>query len=200
MNEHNKYATSVFVCEKKQKNSIKSLKPFRYFTECCEYGLELAIEHYKEMLPHFYSKEYHEQKVIQSNAVLSKYGRGKSFSLGIQKLSATCEEIWLNGRQQCEFKSLRGNPCVMPMHETTGNETIHNSGETIVSTCNCGRTQGIRVDPYLLRQANYEFYRIMMTNCTACPKLEAVTFPVFEPSSNEYRYDTKRKIPKSLSI
>lgn len=160
---------------------------FSYFTECCEYGLELAIENYKEMLPHFYSKDYHEQKIKQSMTVLSKYARGINVASSQQKLSATCTDIWLNGRQQCEYQSLRGNPCVMPKHDINSSDVTHNSGETIVSTCNCGRTQGIRVDPYTILQANYEFYKIMMTSCTSCTKVEAFTFAIFEPSSNEYR-------------
>lgn len=152
--------------------------------ECCEYGLELAIENYKEMLPHFYSGDYHEQKLGQSMSVLSKYGRGVNMVACTQKLQVTCADIWLNGRQQCEYESLRGNPCVMLKHDTNGD---HNSGETIVSTCNCGRTQGIRVDPYTVRQANYEFYKIMMGNCSSCTKLETFVFPIFKPSSSEYR-------------
>lgn len=136
------------------------------------------------MIPHFYSKTYHEQKVEQSIAVLRKYGRGVNIVLCEQRLRDHCTEIWLNGRQQCEFLSLRGNPCVLPKH---GSDETHSSGETIVSTCNCGRTQGRRQDPYTIRQANFEFYQIMATSCTACNKFEKVTFPIFEPSVNDYR-------------
>lgn len=75
----------------------------RFFTECSEYGLELAIENYKEKLPHFYSKNYHEQKILQSMLVLQKYGRGPNLSISQQSLTDYCDEIWLNGRQQCEI-------------------------------------------------------------------------------------------------
>lgn len=160
----------------------------RYYTECCEYGLELAIEHYKEMLPHFYSKVYHEQKILQSILVLQKYGRGPHLPVSQENLTELCEEIWLNGRQQCEVLSLRRNPCVMPKHEIAASDDGgHSSGETIISTCNCGRTQGRRQDPYTIRQANYEFYQVMMSKCAACPKLESISFAVFEPSINDYR-------------
>lgn len=47
---------------------------------------------------------------------------------------------------------------------------------------------GRRQDPYTIRQANYEFYQIMMNSCTACPKLESISFAIFEPSINDYRY------------
>lgn len=161
---------------------------FSFYFECCEYGLELAIENYKEMLPHHYSKVYHEQKIFQSLAVLSQYGRSPHLAACEDKLRETSHEIWLNGRQQCEFLSLRGNPCVMPKHEISKSDDVgHSSGETIISTCNCGRTQGRRQDPYTLRQANYEFYQIMAGNCTACNKLEKIEFAVFEPSINDYR-------------
>lgn len=157
--------------------------------ECCEYGLERAKEHYKEMLPTFYSKNYHEQKTIQSTLMLKKYGRGTHLAICENKLTDICNDIWLNGRQQCEALSLRGNPCAMPKHDILSNDNGggHNSAESIISTCNCGRTQGRRNDPYTLRQANYDFYQIMLTNCTMCPKLETISFAIFEPSINDYR-------------
>lgn len=140
------------------------------------------------MLPHHYSKVYHEQKIFQCLAVLAQYGRGAHLIACDQKLRENCLEIWLNGRQQCEFLSLRGNPCVMPSHEISKSDDVgHSSGETIISTCNCGRTQGRRQDPYTLRQANYEFYQIMAGNCTTCNKLEKIEFAVFEPSIHDYR-------------
>lgn len=157
--------------------------------ECCDYGLECAKEHYKEMLPTFYSKTYHEQKTLQSILMLKKYGRGTHLATREKKLTDICNEIWLNGRQQCEVLSLRGNPCAMPKHDVLPNDNGggHNSAETIISTCNCGRTQGRRNDPYTLRQANYDFYQIMMGNCTMCPKIETIPFAIFEPSINDYR-------------
>lgn len=63
----------------------------------------------------------------------------------------------------------------------------HSSGVVFVSTCNCGRTQGHREDPYTVRQANYEFYEIIGKSCTACVKLENVNFPTFQPSINDFK-------------
>lgn len=116
--------------------------------------------------------------------MLKKYGRGPHLVSCEKKLTDVCNDFWMNGRQQCEALSLRGNPCAMAKHE---DQLPHKSVETIISTCNCGRTQGRRNDPYTLRQANYEFYQIMMTSCTMCPKLESIPFAVFEPSINDYR-------------
>lgn len=138
------------------------------------------------MLPHHYSKDYHDQKIYQSQLVLMKYGRGAQLNRYDEKLRNECDQMWLNGRQQCEFLSLRGNPCIMAKHNTNTDEE-HSSGAAIISTCNCGRTQGRRQDPYTIRQANYEFYNIMASSCTACNKLEKISFAVFEPSTNDYR-------------
>lgn len=159
---------------------------FRFFLECCEYGLEVALENYKEMLPHNYGKDYHEQKVFQSLVVLAKYARGAEIEFYEDKLRENCKDIWMSERQQCEYLSLRGNPCILPQHDIINDEE-HSSGATIVSTCNCGRTQGRRQDPYTIRQANYEFYQILANSCSACGKLEGIKFPVFEPSINNFR-------------
>lgn len=118
--------------------------------------------------------------------MLRKYGRGLHLATCERKLSEICVEIWLKGRQQCEVLSLRGNSCAMPKHDST-DPTGHSSNETIISTCNCGRTQGRRTDPFTLRQANYEFYQFIAGSCSMCPKLENVSFSVFKPSSSEYR-------------
>lgn len=162
---------------------------FRFYSECSDYGLERAKEHYKEMLPSFYSKNFHEQKILQSISLLGKYGRGPNLAVCEKRLTEICDEIWLNGRQQCEVLSLRGNPCAMPKHDILTGDGGHSSGEIIISTCNCGRSQARRPDPYTLRQANYEFYQIMMSSCTMCPKLESIPFGVFEPSINDYRLE-----------
>lgn len=113
-----------------------------------------------------------------------KYGRGSNNNIYYQKLRNECEKMWLNGRQQCEHLSLRGNPCILAKHDS---DEEHSSGAAIISTCNCGRMQGRREDPYTIRQANYEFYNMMANSCAACLKLERTPFPVFEPSTNDFR-------------
>lgn len=80
--------------------------------------------------------------------------------------------------------SLRNNPCVMPKHESNDD---HSSGVVYISTCNCGRTQGRRDDPYTIRQANYDFYQVLGKSCSSCGKLEKITFSVFEPSTNDFK-------------
>lgn len=155
-----------------------------FFIECCDYGLKLAIDQYKDQLPHIYNSEFHEQKIDQSYVILSKYAREPQLDVYECKLRKVCDEIWLNGKQQCEYLSLRGNPCILKKHDEI---VDHSSGVVYISTCNCGRTQGRRDDPYNLRQANYEFYQILANNCSACNKLDKASFSVFEPSTNDYR-------------
>lgn len=72
----------------------------------------------------------------------------------------------------------------MPKHESVDD---HSSGVVYISTCNCGRTQGRRDDPYTIQQANYDFYQVLAKNCPSCGKLENINFSVFEPSTNDFR-------------
>ncbi|KAJ6648296.1 Nonsense-mediated mRNA decay factor SMG8 [Pseudolycoriella hygida] len=156
----------------------------KFFTECCEHGLELGLKHYKNMLPHHYSSEFHEQMIFQSCEIISNYGRPPQIDSYLTELRQLCDEIWRNGKQQCELLSLRNNPCIMPKHDS--NED-HSSGIVYISTCNCGRTQGRRDDPYTIRQANYDFYQVLAKSCPACSKLDKFDFSVFEPSTNDFR-------------
>lgn len=153
----------------------------RFFNECCEYGLELAFEHYMDMLPSNYSHEFHEQKMHQAVQVLDKYARVASIAESYRlRLKGALDDVWHNGRQQCGTLSLRCNPCVQAKHADDADQ--HSSGVVLVSTCNCGRIQGRRDDPYSVREANYDFYRMLAGNCPTCNKLTSIQFAVFEPS------------------
>ncbi|XP_058446139.1 nonsense-mediated mRNA decay factor SMG8 isoform X2 [Malaya genurostris] len=158
----------------------------RFFFETCEHGLELAMVSYKEMLPHHYSSTFHEKKYQQSHELFMEYARGPEVERHERKLRDYCDSIWLNGKQQCEYPSLRGNPCALGKHKAN-DPTEHSSEVVFVSACNCGRTQGHREDPYTIRQANYEFYQIIAKICSNCNVLERIKFPIFEPSSNDFR-------------
>lgn len=62
----------------------------------------------------------------------------------------------------------------------------HSSGVVYVSACNCGRKQGPREDPFNMRAANHDFYVLLGKDCGCCD-LESVSFPVFTPSTKDYR-------------
>lgn len=143
----------------------------------------MAVNRYEMNLRSHYSQSYHDQKLNQSYGVYLEYARGgKTLSNG-EKLKEICDGIWRNNRQLCECLSLRGNPCIMPKHNHSS-PLEHSSGVVFVSTCNCGRTQNRREDPYLVKQANYDFYQLI--NCAHCVKADKIHFPIFEPSINDF--------------
>uniref|UniRef100_A0A182PQ38 Nonsense-mediated mRNA decay factor SMG8 n=1 Tax=Anopheles epiroticus TaxID=199890 RepID=A0A182PQ38_9DIPT len=158
----------------------------RFFGEICQQGLELATLKYKEMLPPHYSASFHETKYHEALNLLLEYARGPELKPSIDKLKEYCDAIWQSGKQQCEYPSLRGNPCVLGKHQSI-DLAEHSSGVIYVSSCNCGRTQGHREDPYTIRQANYEFFQIIAKSCSNCNRLDRIQFPVFEPSSSDFR-------------
>lgn len=62
----------------------------------------------------------------------------------------------------------------------------HCSGVRYVCACNCGRVQGSREDPFNLRQANHDYFQMLAKQC-GCAQLESIQFPVFQPSTHNYR-------------
>lgn len=147
----------------------------------------MSLLNYSELLPHHYSRTYHETKLEGALQVFHKYARGPEAHRLEEKLKDNCETIWMNGKQQCEIPSLRGNPCIMIAKHASIEGSPHSSGIIYVSVCNCGKTQGRREDPYTIRKANYEFYQLMIQSCSSCEKSEVVDFPTFVPSSTEYK-------------
>ena len=66
----------------------------------------------------------------------------------------------------------------------------HCSGVRYVCACNCGRVQGSREDPFSLRQANHDYFQMLAKQC-GCAQLESIQFPVFQPSTHNYRYNIR---------
>ncbi|KAG5668047.1 hypothetical protein PVAND_016004 [Polypedilum vanderplanki] len=148
------------------------------FSESSNHGYDLATLNYSELLPHHYSKNYHESKLNSALEIFYKYARGPEREILEQKLKENCDSIWTNGRQQCEINSLRGNPCILISKHATNEGSSHSSGVILISVCNCGKTQGRREDPYTIRKANYEFYQMLATSCSVCEKSTKIDFPV----------------------
>lgn len=63
----------------------------------------------------------------------------------------------------------------------------HSSGVRYLSACDCGHKQGTRDDPFTIRAANYDFYKILSVEC-GCDMLDRINFPVFQPSVKDYKY------------
>lgn len=140
---------------------------------------------YELNLRSHYSRVYHEQKLQQSYVLYLEYARGSKVAEFMGKLKADCDQIWMSNRQLCESLSLRGNPCIMSKATQQLLDHSHTSGVVFVSTCNCGRTQARREDPYNVKHANYEFYELV--SCAHCAKCaERILFPVFQPSINDF--------------
>lgn len=152
------------------------------FIDSTKHGFDLALNHYSELLPHHYSANYHEAKLDEALELFHRYARGPDRDQLQIDLRDQCEAIWMNGKQQCEVLSLRGNPCALISKHATSEGSMHSSGVTYMSVCNCGRTQGIRDDPYTVKKANFEFYQIMSKCCGSCEKAETIEFPTFLPS------------------
>ncbi|KMY89615.1 uncharacterized protein Dsimw501_GD22229 [Drosophila simulans] len=156
----------------------------KFWAHLCELGLKKGIAAYKNAAPANYGTATHRQLLADATLAFEEEGRGPQAQAALAKLAAICHNHWEDGRQQCELLSLRSHPCTLPKnmpHEK------HNSGVIHISTCNCGRTQGRREDPFNLRQANYEFYELIAQMCNLCVKVKQYQFPIFEPSVSDYR-------------
>lgn len=180
----------------------------------CGKVLPLALATYQESLPLHYTRDYHETKLAHALAVFAEHARGPLFDQFANQLEKECDRHWRNGRQMCEVLSLTGNPCTNPLHRggsegAGGGELLneerfnddpefekidrsqlpfmeHSSGVRYVAACNCGRKQGPREDPFNTKVANYDFYKHLSEEC-GCSKLENFHFPIFQPSTQDFR-------------
>ncbi|KAH8333123.1 hypothetical protein KR074_006248, partial [Drosophila pseudoananassae] len=156
----------------------------KFWAHLCELGLKKGISTYKNSAPANYGSATHRKLMAEATIAFEEEGRGPTAEAALAKMAAICQKHWQDGRQQCEKLSLRSQPCTLPKdvpHEK------HNSGVIHISSCNCGRTQGRRDDPFILRQANYDFYEHVAQICNLCVKVKQYQFPIFEPSVNDYR-------------
>ncbi|KAH8410140.1 hypothetical protein KR009_006840 [Drosophila setifemur] len=156
----------------------------KFWAHLSELGLKKGISAYKHSAPAIYGLTKHRQLMAEATVAFEEEGRGPAAKASLAKMATVCQKYWQDGRQQCEHHSLRSQQCTLSKdlsHEK------HNSGVIHISSCNCGRTQGRREDPFKLRQANYEFYELMAQICNLCVKVKQYQFPVFEPSVSDYR-------------
>jgi len=172
----------------------------------CSKVLPLALAAYQENLPSHYSSQYHENKKTQAKALLCSHGRGEAVQRFLLRLDGECDRIWRQGRRMCEVPSISGNPCIQPVHTIHKDENSdsklpvmpHVSGVRYVSACSCGRRQANREDPYDVKYANYEFYRLIEEEC--CGRLHRIHFPVFKPSSEHFEAAQVKEAVKSVHL
>ncbi|XP_075222842.1 nonsense-mediated mRNA decay factor SMG8 isoform X2 [Lycorma delicatula] len=166
----------------------------------CNKVLPLATATYQENLPAHYTREYHQGKVAHALSVFGVHARGPLVDSYVTQLEKECEKHWKNGRQMCEVLSLTGNPCTNPLHRGGSGDGSnhdadnrsdlptmeHSSGVRYISACDCGHKQGSRDDPFTVKAANYDFYKILSVDC-GCDRLDRINFPVFQPSTKDYK-------------
>ncbi|KAG8451743.1 hypothetical protein GDO86_003803 [Hymenochirus boettgeri] len=158
----------------------------------CQKALPMAHSAYQSNLPHNYTTTVHKNQLAQALRVYSQHARGPAFQKYAIVLNEDCYKFWSSGHQLCEERSLTDQHCVHKFHllpksgekiEPERNPPIlyHNSRARSTGSCNCGRKQAPREDPFDIKSANYDFYQILEEKC--CAKLDHITFPVFQPST-----------------
>ncbi|KAK7907065.1 hypothetical protein WMY93_015677 [Mugilogobius chulae] len=181
----------------KVQNQLKVLEGFldadaKFSDNRCQKALPLAHSAYQSNLPHNYTSTVHKNQLAQALRVYSQHARGVAFQRYALQLHDDCYKFWSSGHQLCEERSLTDQHCVHKFHllpqpgekpDLDHNPPIlqHNSRGRSSSSCNCGRKQATRDDPFDLQTANYDFYKVLEDKC--CGKLERLEFPVFEPST-----------------
>uniref|UniRef100_A0A915K0W3 Nonsense-mediated mRNA decay factor SMG8 n=1 Tax=Romanomermis culicivorax TaxID=13658 RepID=A0A915K0W3_ROMCU len=123
---------------------------------------------------------------MQSIQILKQQARGPCLEKSVEKLAQECEAYWENGRKACEVYSLTGNVCLNQLHRVSGKEfglehlplMWHTSKVRYLSTCNCGRRQAWRDDPFEIYEANYAFYELNK-DFSCCDRLEKLEAPVY---------------------
>jgi protein SMG8 len=101
----------------------------------------------------------------------------------LAELQRECNQIWTSGRQMCPAVSLRGNPCLSPLHQLSSVQ--HGSGIKFVSTCDCGKKQSTREDPFDVTEANRTFYsRLVDICCKRCEFFNLPSAPLIPSSSS----------------
>ncbi|KFM77443.1 Protein SMG8, partial [Stegodyphus mimosarum] len=158
----------------------------------CAKVLPLASAAYQDNLPTHYTEDYHQNRLAHALHVFNLHARGPAVQRFAKQLKEDCERLWKNGHQMCEVLSLTGNNCMNPIHRTTDDDSQgdknlpimpHCSQVKILSTCDCGRKQGTRDDPFDVKAANHDFYIMQRNQC--CRDLERIEFPVFQASTVE---------------
>ncbi|XP_061595159.1 nonsense-mediated mRNA decay factor SMG8 [Cololabis saira] len=174
----------------------------------CQKALPLAHSAYQSNLPHNYTTTVHKNQLAQALRVYSQHARGVAFQRYALQLHEDCYKFWSNGHQLCEERSLTDQHCVHKFHllpqpgekpDMDHNPPIlnHNSRGRSTSSCNCGRKQGPRDDPFDIQAANYDFYQMMEEKC--CGKLERIEFPVFQPSTPDPAPASNNPAPRPTS-
>ncbi|CAG9533033.1 unnamed protein product [Cercopithifilaria johnstoni] len=148
-----------------------------------------------------FTKAEHGAKLARAVEHLECIYHGTRLEKAKEKLKQECEALWAT-QKACEFVSLTGNECALPVHYSLSDLEVpaskrvaHSSGARFLSTCNCGLSQALRNDPFSLREANYDFY--MQSQFTCCKNMEEYKFEVFKHDVNDGSLDIESLPDKS---
>ncbi|XP_052717339.1 nonsense-mediated mRNA decay factor SMG8-like isoform X1 [Crassostrea angulata] len=186
-------------------NTLKSLleTDIRFSENRCNKVLPLAEAAYQENLPTHYVTNFHLSKLAQAQRVFHQFARGPACEKYLKQLEQSCEKFWRNGRQLCEEVSILSNHCVNPLHrlpddpETDANCHLpimpHSSQLKTKASCNCGRKQADKEDPFDHKYANFDFYNSLEPTC--CGELEHLDLLVFKPSTSDVKASQIGRVP-----
>ncbi|VDK80342.1 unnamed protein product [Onchocerca ochengi] len=140
------------------------------------------VRNFEKRKSHVFTKAEHEAKLARAMEHLECIYHGTRLEKAKEKLKQECEALWAT-QKACEFVSLIGSECVLPVHYSLSDLNVpaskrvaHSSGAHFLSTCNCGHSQALRNDPFSLREANFDFYM----QFTCCKNMEEYEFEVFK--------------------
>uniref|UniRef100_A0A7E4VYZ1 Nonsense-mediated mRNA decay factor SMG8 n=1 Tax=Panagrellus redivivus TaxID=6233 RepID=A0A7E4VYZ1_PANRE len=123
-----------------------------------------------------FSKAEHEEELAKAIQSLSTAVTEQALPQAIEDVTSACTAFWQE-HQRCEAVSMTGQLCRFGTHN---GRIKHDSNFRAYSTCNCGARQTMRLDPFSLKKANYDFYQ----QFSCCSALEAFPFPTFQPLDN----------------
>ncbi|CAB3405651.1 unnamed protein product [Caenorhabditis bovis] len=135
------------------------------------------------------TKTEHDAKVVEAIKYV-KCAIGSNVDKAIEKTLEGCDNLWQKDLRACEQRSLTGYFCVKKVHPCIEDATSapntwtpHDSTETLLSTCACGAKQGLRKDPFSVREANFEFYENNVFDC--CRNLERHQFKIYHEETED---------------
>ncbi|XP_039249346.2 nonsense-mediated mRNA decay factor SMG8-like [Styela clava] len=157
----------------------------------CSKVLPMAISVYQNSLPSHYTSKVHNNQLNQALLTYNQHARGPATDKYRNQLKSECMAFWRNGRQLCEVRSLTDRHCVHRFHILSQPNGIqdpdadppilfHSSRSRSTATSSCGSIQGLREDPFDLKEANYDFYVILDKKAHTQP-VEVYSFPVYQP-------------------
>ncbi|CAB4038499.1 SMG8, partial [Paramuricea clavata] len=80
----------------------------------CRKVLPVASSAYLDNLPSHYPESVHINQLNQALRVFAMNARGPAYEKYVLQLQDDCNKMWINGRQLCEVRSLKGRHCIYP--------------------------------------------------------------------------------------